>query len=100
MEHYKIRNSVLYNKRIFSKSSKWQIIVGCILALIISLCVATFIGFFPGGIITLLLMVIDYVGPYNIDDKLIVLPWFVESLLIFILCFLKVIINIYEKIRR
>ena len=46
MEHYKIRNSVLYNKRIFSKSSKWQIIVGCILALIISLCVATFIGFF------------------------------------------------------
>ena len=99
MEHYRSRNKYLLEKRPSDFSKLSFFIVGYIFAIVISLFISILIGFFPGGIITLLLIVIDYAGSFNMNGSIIIFPWLIESLLIFIPCFLRIALNIHEHIR-
>lgn len=99
MEHYRLRGKILPKKEI-SGFYKWMtIILSYTLGATISFVVAICLGFFPGGIISLSLMVIDYAGSYNLNGVIIIGPWFLESLLFFIICFGNIIARIHKSLR-
>lgn len=100
MEHYRLRDR-RYPEIKIDKKVKWLAsILGFSIGIIFSLIISVLIGFFPGGILTIFLMTIDYTGVCKIGDFFIMLPWVSEGLLVFIICFGSVISAISENLRR